>query len=268
MNLQPSGFSPETNAVLSRITGGLAALFGNQLTGVYLYGSLLWGDFDPALSDLDLAAVLEAPVNREQLEVLRAFHTALVREFPAWEDRIEVQYVSRESLACFRERETQMANISPGEPLHLIPCNRDWLTNWYFIRAYGRALCGPEPGDVLPDISHNEFLGAVYAHAQDWRTYVENTRSSQGYQGYAILTLCRALTTLTTGKQVSKQKAADWVSAHIPEYAPLIARALTWRRTRDNAPADETFVETRRFVLDMAERIEKTFGNTCAGGTR
>ncbi|MGI5895448.1 MAG: aminoglycoside adenylyltransferase domain-containing protein [Oscillospiraceae bacterium] len=261
---QPNFPTPyeEINRLLAALTSGLQTLFGQKLIGVYCYGSLIWGDFDCSVSDIDLAAVLSAPVTPQELEELRGFHTRLAQTFPAWENRIEVQYVSRQSLACFRTRETTMANISPGEPLHFVPCNADWLTNWYFVQTYGLPLAGPPAASVIPHITDEEFLGAIRAHAVSWREYIQNTKRSRGYQGYAILTMCRAYTTLATGKQVSKREAAAYVAERMPEKRPLIEQALAWRQARDETPDEMTYEKARRFVLEMADVIETQFPPT------
>ncbi|PWL71976.1 MAG: hypothetical protein DBY25_04305 [Clostridiales bacterium] len=249
----------EVNRLLAALTDGLQAQFGQKLIGIYCYGSLIWGDFDPSLSDIDLAAILSTPVTTEELEKLRGFHARLAQAFPAWEDRIEAQYVSRQSLACFRTQETTMANISPGEPLHFVPCNADWLTNWYFVLTYGRALAGPPAAEVVPHIADEEFFNAIRTDAAAWREYVQNTRRSRAYQGYAILTLCRAYTTLATGKQVSKREAAAYVAEQMPGKRPLIEQALAWRQARDGMPDETTYDKARRFVLEMADVIEAQF---------
>ncbi|MEZ0537617.1 nucleotidyltransferase domain-containing protein [Caldicellulosiruptoraceae bacterium PP1] len=41
------------NSLLSRIQN----IFGTKFLGFYLYGSLVWGDFDKDISDIDLLAV-------------------------------------------------------------------------------------------------------------------------------------------------------------------------------------------------------------------
>lgn len=131
-------------------------------------------------------------------------HKDFVNRHKKWDDRIEVQYFSVSGLKTFKSKTSKMANISPGEPLHIINSGIDWLLNWYLVQEYGITLFGPTP-DFIDPISKEEFLNAVKDHAIKWKDYVVNTKYSRHYQSYAILTMCRALYTLRHGEQVSKK---------------------------------------------------------------
>jgi len=50
--------------------------------GLYLYGSLTTGDFDPESSDIDLLAVTSSGVSGAEFEALRAMHLEFSRENP------------------------------------------------------------------------------------------------------------------------------------------------------------------------------------------
>lgn len=240
---------PEIRQLLDDFKQLLLNTLNSELRGLYLYGSLVWGDFEPDRSDIDLCAVTAHPVDEARLAALKAMHNTFAHAYPAWDDRIEVQYVSPENLRCFREQETVMANISPGEPLHLIPCNIDWLTNWYFVQDYGITLYGPAPETFIPPIAKREFVEAARAHAFYWKEHAGQAADSISYQGYAILTLCRACYTCLTGEQISKRKAAQWAKNQFSEHRALIAQAEKW--TRPGGPADDParqFERTRAFI--------------------
>ncbi len=248
---------PELDDLLERLLDGLRQVFGSCLMGLYCYGSLVWGGFDRSLSDIDLAAVLERDVSAEEFSALERLHTALAKEFPRWEDRIEVQYVGKETLAHFRHGNGRMANISPGEPLHPVPCTAGWLTNWYFAREYGHVLAGIPREEAFPEISHPEFLEAVRFSALEWPERIEQIRDSCSYQGYAVLTLCRACYTLVTGRQASKAESAGWLAERWPEAAQITADALRWREERDKGPHDpaRTLPRTEAFIRAVVEKI-------------
>lgn len=247
----------ELNDLLERLSDGLRQIFGPHLIGLYCYGSLVWGGFDRSLSDVDLAAVLEHDLSSGELSALERLHLALAKEFPRWEDRIEVQYTGRGTLARFRDGAGQMANISPGEPLHLVPCTADWTTNWYFAREYGHVLFGLPREDAFPAISHAEFLKTVYSSALEWPKRMDDIKGSCSYQGYAVLTLCRACYTLETGMQASKTECAEWMTAHCPEAAQIVADALRWRKEGEGGTEDpaRTMVRTEAFIRAVTEKI-------------
>jgi hypothetical protein len=89
---------------------------GRSLVGLYLHGSLATGDFEPDVSDIDLIAVLTDVPDASLVSQLRETHAWLAEDHRAWDDRIEVDYVSRRGLAECRTRTTTIARISPASP--------------------------------------------------------------------------------------------------------------------------------------------------------
>jgi predicted nucleotidyltransferase len=65
-----------------------------NLIGLYLYGSLVSGDFDLEISDIDTLAVTSSDIDDEEFEQLRKMHNDFVAKNPNWDGRIEIQYLS------------------------------------------------------------------------------------------------------------------------------------------------------------------------------
>jgi Domain of unknown function (DUF4111)/Nucleotidyltransferase domain len=64
------------------------------MAGLYVFGSLVVGDFDADVSDIDLLAVLTGDPSEDLVARLGLMHDALASENPVWAGRIEVIYVS------------------------------------------------------------------------------------------------------------------------------------------------------------------------------
>ncbi len=249
----------EVNQILEELLSGVQSALGERLVGLYLYGSLVWGDFDLTISDIDLMAAVRKGIGPEEFAALDRMHAEVKRRHPAWDDRIEIAYVSLEGLRAFKEKSNQIAIVSPGEPFHFKEAGVDWLLNWYFVREQGRALYGPDPQTIIAPVSKAEFIAGVRRQALEWGDWVEHTRGSRAYQGYAILTLCRALYALRNDEQASKKKAAEWAVRALPEQADLIRRAWQWRadyREQDVDP-EETYPETVEFANYVIELIRR-----------
>lgn len=244
---------PDINALLAELLADIQATLGKRLIGLYLYGSLVWGDFNEAVSDIDLLAATAFDLTGQDAARVRQMHDAFARRHPRWDGRIEVQYFSRLGLKTFRDQPRSMGNISPGEPFHLIQAGREWLLNWYFVLTYGVTLYGPPPDTLIDPISKDEFIQGVRDHAASWREHITATEHDAPYQSYAILTLCRALYTHRHGEQVSKDQAARWAAEQFPEWATLIQNALIWRSDPPHNQA--TYPETARFVHFMIDQI-------------
>jgi hypothetical protein len=249
----------DIDAILHSLRSQIRQTLGAQLVGLYLYGSLVTGDFDHAISDIDLLAVTRVQIDDQEFERLDRMHSAFVAGHPVWTDRIEIAYLSQSALETFRTQRSPIAIISPGEPFHFKAAGKDWLINWWVVRKYGVALCGPEPTEVIAPIAQAEFLRAVREQVEAWSSYIAETRRSRPYQAYAILTLCRALYAVTNDEQVSKRRAALWAAEHFPAWSALIHNALAWRTAwREPADPEASFAQTVSFVHFVIDHLNQT----------
>ena len=250
-------WEPDVENLLIRLTDGQRQALGDDLVGSYVFGSVVTGDFDAGISDVDTVAVLRSDPTAAQLAALERLHRDIVEQMPEWEDRVEVVYLSSQALTSFRTFSSPAARISPGEPFHAIEVDEGWLIDWYQLREVVVALFGPPAASLVPLISRTEYVEAVRQHMLAWPDPTDELE--QGDQAYAILTMCRGLRTWRTGELVSKREAARWACEALPEHADLIRDALAWRaHSRDGVRIDgtETREATRRFVSDVQRLVE------------
>src|SRR5207253_9568479 len=80
------------DALLAELVPRIRAALGEKLAAVYLVGSLVVGDFDARLSDVDLVAALTSEADEAEYERLRALHDEMAARYPEWAGRIEVRY--------------------------------------------------------------------------------------------------------------------------------------------------------------------------------
>jgi hypothetical protein len=242
--------NPKVATLLDELRNGIAAMLGDNFVGLYLFGSLVYGDFTPGVSDIDLVAVTSRSVTERDIDRLREMHRKIIVHHPEWDDRIEVAYQSTHGLRTWRAERSPMGIISPGEPIHLIDAGEDWRINWFFVLDHGVTLFGPPPETLIAPIPKAVFIDAARELGRDWLTRIHTVGNQRG-ESYAILTLCRALYTHHTGDLVSKVQAARWVQERHPEWTELIDMALERRVSPDdNGPVD-TFPDTVRFIETM-----------------
>lgn len=196
-----------------------------NLHGAYLYGSLASGGFVEGNSDIDLLVVCVEQASPNEILRLRRMHEMFEMSHATWRDRIEIQYVAKEALATFRTNPYTMAVISPGEKFHVITAGADWLQNWYDVQERGRTLRGPAVGTLFPEISEDEFIGAVRVYAAEIRSRADQMTAMRGAQAYAVLTMCRALFTCESRQQVTKIDAATWAIQRFPGWRETIESA-------------------------------------------
>jgi hypothetical protein len=247
--LTPPSLYPDVNLLLADLLARLQSTLGEQLVGLYLHGSLVGGDFDPRVSDIDLLAVLASDLDDATGARLASMHDALAQDYADWRGRIEVAYLSRGALAAFRTNEACGARISPGEPFNLRLLGHYYLVEWYVVRQRGLALWGPAPEEVIPSISRAEFTACVAEHLAGWAEWSREMDLRRAAQAYVVLTMCRGLYALSHGEQASKLRAAAWAAETYPEWAGLIGRARTWRAAGDDSPPETAELsDIARFV--------------------
>ncbi len=247
--------SSDIAVLLDDLQTGIQSVLGDDLVGLYLFGSLVHGDFTPGTSDIDLLAATRLAMTEADIDRLREMHREIVARHPAWEDRIEVAYQSLHGLRSWATERSPMGIISPGEPIHLIEAGADWRINWYFVLDHGVTLAGPPPKAIIPSIPREVFIDAARELGLWWRERIHEVRDQRG-ESYAILTTCGAIYTHHTGEHVSKQRAAAWVAERHPEWASLIAMALERRvSAEDNGPID-TFPDTVRFIEKATAELD------------
>ena len=127
---------PHIEEILTDFIAANRAVLGEKLLGLYIYGSYMTGNFTVGTSDLDMAAVLMEDLSEDDLANLHVMHDQFAAAYPNIAGRIECQYVSQAALQTFRTVRHPMANISPGEPFHLIEGGYEWLSNWWMIRDH------------------------------------------------------------------------------------------------------------------------------------
>jgi hypothetical protein len=92
----------DVSAVLTQLSDGLTTLLGEQLIGLYLTGSLTYGDFDPGGSDIDFLAVLDSELVDEQVQDIMALHECIGAAFLRWAKRLEGSYLTRDMITSKR----------------------------------------------------------------------------------------------------------------------------------------------------------------------
>ncbi len=80
----------DINELLAQLLARIQAILGEKLAGLSLFGSLVLGDFDYDISDIDLVVATSTFIDEQEFEHLRAMHNELVAQYRNWENRIEI----------------------------------------------------------------------------------------------------------------------------------------------------------------------------------
>ncbi|MDP9370813.1 MAG: DUF4111 domain-containing protein [Chloroflexota bacterium] len=235
---------PDVNAVLHEVLARVQTILGLQVVGMYLYGSLASGHFDPQRSDIDFLVVTTDELSDELLPALAAMHAEIAVGSSPWATRLEGPFLPRRALRRYDPAHARHPSIGVGQPFGVRHHHSDWVIQRHLIREQGVALAGPHPRTLIDPVGPDDLRQAVRAILREWwlpKMQDPAWVHDREYQAFAVLTMCRALYTLHEGTVVSKPVAADWAQVALGErWVGLIQRALRWRPDDPSVDMDDT----------------------------
>jgi hypothetical protein len=222
------------------------AILGEHFIGLYLYGSLSSGDFNPHSSDIDFLVVTDGYLPDNLIAALETMHTRLWASDLKWAAKLEGSYLP---LACLRRyipEDGPYPCVNEGK-FYLAHHGSDWIIQRHILREGGSSIVGPELRPLIDPVSPDDLRGAVRGILNEWwRPMLDDPTfiHRRDYQAFGTLTMCRATHALRFGEVASKPVAARWFQGEFPQWAGLIERALAWP---DGEQTDE-FTETLEFL--------------------
>jgi hypothetical protein len=217
----------QVSALLHDLIAALPTLLGDNLVGVYLYGSLTQGAFNPERSDVDCIAVTQHELTDEQFKQLDAWLSHATVENP-WVVRLQISFLIRDEI---------LINTPEGNSLYQfgkltrVGCDGNPII-WMNVLESGVVLLGPPPQSFVPTITAEMLFAALiretgYLREEIVEKPISEWRDVPKYRSYAVLTLCRILYSHTHRTVVSKPQAAEWALRVLPgEWHQIIDQAL------------------------------------------
>jgi hypothetical protein len=244
----------DVNALLARLLADVRAILGDRLVGLYLYGSLSSGGFDPDSSDVDFLVVTDGALHESDLDALRQMHEGLARSGLPYATELEGSYIPAHALRRYDPDDSRHPSIGIDWDFGIISHGHQWVLEGELVRTRGVRVAGPPPASLIDPATPDVLRDAALHILRDfWSKQLDGAEwlRPRNYQAFAILTMCRAMYTVEHGKVISKPEAARWARGALdPEWGPLVDRALAWRHERDDAPLDETMA----FIRHALER--------------
>ncbi len=246
---------PDVNAVLHALLSGVQTILENHFIGMYLYGSLASGDFDPQRSDIDFLVVTADELPNEMIQALEAMHARLATSGLKWAAKLEGSYIPQRALRRYDPDDAPCPCINEGR-FYVERLGSDWVIQRHVVREQGVVVTGPVLRPLIDPVQPDDLRRAVLRILREWWSPMLADpawlRGSE-YQAYAVLTMCRALHTLQSGTVVSKPVAARWAQAALGErWATLIEWALTWRHDTPSDKLSET-LDFIRYTLEHGQ---------------
>lgn len=250
---------PDVNAVLQVLLSGVQAILEHHFIGMYLYGSLASGDFDPQRSDVDFVVVTGDELADEMLPALEVMHARIAVSGLKWATRIEGDYIPQQALRRYDPTHALYPHLGMDGHFNVEQHASDGVIQRHLIREQGLVVAGPAPQTLIDPVSPNDLRRATLGILGKWwapMLHEPTLLRSSEYQAYAILTMCRALYTLQYGIVAPKPVAARWAQETLGKcWTALIERALVWRPDAQTDNMHET-LDFIRYTLERSQQFE------------
>lgn len=220
----------DINNLLTEFCTLLPIILKDDLVGIYLFGSLAYGDFVEGRSDMDILVITNHLVTDRQYKEINKMHQDLEQKYPQWAGRIECSYTP---ISMFKSA------VPPGDrpyfgesKLSMATYGNEWIINNYLLYHHGITLLGPEIKTLIPEINISDVQKAcLQDFGTEWLPKIgdSNWLDNPHYQSYIVLNLCRILHTVLNAKVSSKKVSAEWIGTKYPRWKPLIEQALFWQ---------------------------------------
>ncbi len=238
---------PDVNHVLQLLLNGARSVLGDHFVGLYLYGSLASGDFNPQTSDIDFVVVTDVDLSAELVSSLEALHVRLWNSGLKWAAKLEGAYIPLHTLRRHDPNAAPCPTINEGR-FYLDRQGSDWIIQRYILREYGSVIAGPSLKSSIEPVTPDDLRHAVAGVLHEWWQPMLNNPAwirNREYEAYATPTMCRALYALEYGDIVSKPAAGRWALQTLDErWGNLIDRALAWPQE----PQPDWLNETLEFI--------------------
>jgi hypothetical protein len=258
---------PDVNEVLILLLLHVKKILGNQFVGMYLYGSLSSGDFDPETSDIDFLVVTTDELSEETVSQLEAMHRQSWATSPKRALELEGSYVPRKLIRRHDPAGAPCPTVNEGK-FFVDQRGSDWIIQRHVVRESGVIVEGPDPKTLIDFVSPDDIRGAVLDVLQEWwfpmlkdPAWLHERKNA--YCAFAVITMCRVLHALEHGTVVSKPKAARWVREELDDrWVPLIDKAIAASRHKEVDDFLDETLDFIRFVQEQTVRFENSICET------
>jgi len=257
MSKQPTIF-PDVNEILNLLLTNVKEILGNQFIGMYLYGSLSSGDFNPETSDVDFLFVTADSLSDETISKLEVMHNQTWATSLKRTGKLEGAYVPRELIRRHDPNGAPCPTINEGK-FYLDRPGSDWIIQRHVVREHGVIIEGPDPKTLIDFVTPDEIRESVMGVLREWWFPMLDDPSwlrdhEVGYRSFAVITMCRVLHALETGTISSKPKAIQWAQTKLDEpWQQLIGKAFAVSNHED---LDVPLNETVDFIQLIHEKVK------------
>ena len=256
MNLSPTSYD-DVNEVLNLLHANAKEILDDQFVGMYLYGSLSSGDYNPASSDIDFLFVTKDTLPEDTISKLDAMHQQTWATSLKRAGKLEGAYVPKKLIRKHDPDGRACPTVNEGK-FYVAPLGSDWIIQRHVVRENGVVIEGPDPKTIIDFVTPEDIRSSVIGVLHEWWFPMLDDPSwlrehDAGYRSFAVITMCRVLHALETGTITSKPKAAQFACAKLDaRWQSLIDKAVA---VSNHANWDIPLDETLNFIQFIKEKL-------------
>ncbi len=273
--------------ILSRVEQDCTRVFGSNLVGVYVHGSVAFGCFCWENSDIDLLVVTKEEPGLSEKEALLCALLQLDAQCP--EKGLEFSVVLEKYCRDFvypTPFELHFSNVhkagllageGDGAEVRSAPylqaaggehricadavreycrgmrgTDKDLAAHFTVLRSAGVVLCGKEIAEVFGEVPREAYLDSI------WEDVAGAGDEIAENPVYVVLNLCRVLAFLQEGLVCSKAQGGEWALENLPgnfSGRRVVERAAECYRTGEKFFAGNRLVAGRTNCRPPAEQL-------------
>ena len=166
---------PDVNQVLLILLENVRIILGDYFTGMYLYGSLATGDFEPGRSDIDFLVVTGRELPENIVSELKTMHQRIFEWGMKWAKHLEGSYIPLNVVRRY-------SAIGPAWPMTnqqkflVAHENASWVINNDILYHSGVVITGPPLKSIIDPVNPEELKTAVLTLLRDiWVPWQQNS---------------------------------------------------------------------------------------------
>jgi predicted nucleotidyltransferase len=260
----------ELNAVLYEFVNSVQEVLKESFVSAYLQGSFAIGDWDTD-SDIDFTVVVEKDLSEVELQALQAMHARIYKVETEWAKHLEGSYFPRDILESSDPTKKEIWYLDNTHDKLVLSNHDNTLVVRWVVREYGITLAGNDPKELIDVVPANDLRREIFSTMQEWADEIFSGQwklNNKWAQPYAVLSYCRMLHSLDTGRIASKLSGAQWAKSTLDNHwVDLIQRAWDERpnpslKVRQAAEPSEvkSTIEFIHFALGVAQSYEVSKG--------
>ncbi len=156
-------------------------------------------------------------------------HAGIYRLEAEWAKHLEGSYFPRDLLKSADPARKEIWYLDNTYDTLVLSDHDNTLVVRWVVREYGIPLAGKDPKELIDVVPASDLRREIFSTMQEWAEEIFSGQwkmDSKWAQPYAVLSYCRMLHSLHTGRIASKVAGAQWAKSTLDKrWAGLIQRA-------------------------------------------